>query len=156
MQIDDSSCRSSGYACPSSSLPDVLCDPDDLVWRKGTPLQAIIGRTVFIDGFPQLQAKYQEIRTQLPASSHYHPLDVTAVTLWTKLHLAKNPDRGCWHLYTSLKLFGQQLMAPWTTGHPDIWGPRQERGYNLGLVISTLSQIARGPRFMSRSNKFSL
>ena len=27
------------------SLPDVLCDPTDLIWRKGTSFEAITGRT---------------------------------------------------------------------------------------------------------------
>ena len=30
---------------PSFSLPDVLCDPTDLIWRKGTPFEAMTGRT---------------------------------------------------------------------------------------------------------------
>ena len=30
---------------PSFCLPDVLCDPTDLIWRKGAPFEAIIGRT---------------------------------------------------------------------------------------------------------------
>ena len=29
---------------PSFSLPDVLCDPTELIWRKGTPLKAMTGR----------------------------------------------------------------------------------------------------------------
>jgi hypothetical protein len=39
---------------PSSSLPEVLCDPTDLIWREGIPFKA--GRTIIIDGlraFPQ-------------------------------------------------------------------------------------------------------
>ena len=31
---------------PSFSLPDVLCDPTDLIWMKGTPFEAMTGRTV--------------------------------------------------------------------------------------------------------------
>jgi hypothetical protein len=31
---------------PSFSLPDVLCDPNDLIWRKRTPFEAMTGRTV--------------------------------------------------------------------------------------------------------------
>ena len=31
---------------PSFSLPDVLCDPTDLTLRKGTPFEAMTGRTV--------------------------------------------------------------------------------------------------------------
>ena len=30
---------------PSFSLPDMLCDPTDLIWRKETPFEAMIGRT---------------------------------------------------------------------------------------------------------------
>ena len=30
---------------PSFSHPDVLCDPTDLIWSKGTPFEAITGRT---------------------------------------------------------------------------------------------------------------
>ena len=30
---------------PSFSLPNVLCDPTDLIWRKGTPFEAMTGRT---------------------------------------------------------------------------------------------------------------
>ena len=44
-------------------LPDVLCDPTDLIWRKGIPFEAMIGRTApssdgllaeVFWGFPQL------------------------------------------------------------------------------------------------------
>ena len=30
---------------PSFSLPDVLCNPTELIWRKGTPFEAMTGRT---------------------------------------------------------------------------------------------------------------
>ena len=30
---------------PSFSLPDVMCDPTDLIWRKGTSFEAMTGRT---------------------------------------------------------------------------------------------------------------
>ena len=48
---------------PSFSLPDVLCDPTDLIWRKGTPFEAMTGPTApssdgllaeVFWGFPQL------------------------------------------------------------------------------------------------------
>ena len=43
---------------PSFSLPDVLCDPTDLIWRKGTPFEAMTGRRALSSdglwGFPQL------------------------------------------------------------------------------------------------------
>ena len=31
-----------------------------------------------------------------------------------KWHLARNPDRSCWHRHTSVKLFWPQLVTPWT------------------------------------------
>jgi hypothetical protein len=34
---------------PSFSLHDVLCDPTDLIWRKGTKFEAMTGRTALID-----------------------------------------------------------------------------------------------------------
>ena len=48
---------------PPFYLPDVLCDPTDLIWRKGTPFEAMTGRTAPTSdgllaevfwGFPQL------------------------------------------------------------------------------------------------------
>ena len=30
---------------PSFSISDVLCDPTDLIWRKGTPFDVMTGRT---------------------------------------------------------------------------------------------------------------
>ena len=48
---------------PSFSIPDVLCNPTDLIWRKGTPIEAMTGRTApslhgliaeVFRGFPQL------------------------------------------------------------------------------------------------------
>ena len=48
---------------PSFSLSDVLCDRNDLIWRKGTPYEAMTGRTApssdgllaeVFWGFPQL------------------------------------------------------------------------------------------------------
>ena len=62
-------------------LPDVLCDPTDLVWRKEIPFEAMTARTTFINdflaevfrAFPHLKGKFQEIFAQPPVSSHYHP-----------------------------------------------------------------------------------
>ena len=33
----------------SSFLPDVMCDPTELIWRQGTPFEVMTGRTAFID-----------------------------------------------------------------------------------------------------------
>ena len=32
-------------ALRKTPFPDVLCDPTDLIWRKGTPFEAITGPT---------------------------------------------------------------------------------------------------------------
>ena len=59
----------------SFSLPDMLCDPTDFIWRKGTPFEAMTGRTApssdgllaeVFQGFPQLYGKFQEICAQSP------------------------------------------------------------------------------------------
>ena len=66
---------------PSFSLPDVLCDSTDLVWRKGTPFESMTDRTVPTSdgllaevfwGFPQLWGRCQENSAQSPGSFHYH------------------------------------------------------------------------------------
>ena len=50
---------------PSFSLSDVLCDPTDVIWSKGTPFEAMTGRTApspdgllpeVFRGFPQFKA----------------------------------------------------------------------------------------------------
>ena len=33
------------FLIPPFSLPGMLCDPTDLIWRKGTPFEAMTGRT---------------------------------------------------------------------------------------------------------------
>ena len=33
------------WMAPYDSLPDVLCDPTDLIWRKGIPFEAMTGST---------------------------------------------------------------------------------------------------------------
>ena len=68
---------------PSFSLPDVLCDPTDIIWWKGTLFEAMTGRTApsadgllaeVFWGFPRLQGKCQDICAQPPGSFHYHPI----------------------------------------------------------------------------------
>ena len=64
---------------PYFSLPDVLCDPTNLIWRKGTPFEAMTGRTapssdgLLVEVFWGFPGKCQEICTQPPGSFHYHP-----------------------------------------------------------------------------------
>ena len=37
------------FLFPSFSLLDVLCDPTDLIWRKGILFEVMTGHTAFID-----------------------------------------------------------------------------------------------------------
>ena len=114
------------FFLPSFSVPDVLCNPTDLIWRKGTPLEVMIGRTApssdgllaeVFWGFPQLQGKCQE--------TLHSPQDHFIITLiisdrrdwrstrgnWT---LARNLHRSWWNRHTTFKaFFGRR---PWLQG----------------------------------------
>ena len=65
---------------PTFSLPDVLCDPTNVILKQGTPFEAMTGCTAFIDcvlaeifrSFTQLYDKWQEICTQPQVSFYYH------------------------------------------------------------------------------------
>ena len=117
---------------PPFSFPDGLCDPTDLICRKGSPFEAMTGRTApssdgllaeVFWGFPQLLANARR--------SVHSPQDHFIITLLTsdrrdwrdtrgKWPLARNPDRSCRHGHTSVMLFWPQLMAPWTPKKIDI------------------------------------
>ena len=62
---------------PSFSLPDVLCDPTDLIWRKGTSFEAMTGRTApSSDGLLAevfLSRKANARRSVHSPQDHYHP-----------------------------------------------------------------------------------
>ena len=54
-QVEPTGKRALGIAIhislfPSFSLPDLLCDPTELIWRKGTPFEAMIRRTTSSSG----------------------------------------------------------------------------------------------------------
>ena len=55
----------------SFSLPDVLFDPTDLIWRKGTPFKAMNGWR-FSGVFLSCKAIPGDLCTA-PGSFHYHP-----------------------------------------------------------------------------------
>ena len=53
--------------------PDVLCDPTDLIWRKGTPFEAMNGPTASSDGL--LAEVFLDCKTNARRSVHspqYH------------------------------------------------------------------------------------
>ena len=61
-QRDSDVSDSSRTSFPSFSIADVLCDPSDLIWKEGTPFEAMTGRTApssncflaeVFRGFPQ-------------------------------------------------------------------------------------------------------
>ena len=108
---------------PFFSFPHVLCDPTDLIWRKGTPFEAMTGRTA-----PSLDSLLVEVFLSCKANARrsvHSPQDHFIITLiisdrrdWRdtrgKWHLARNPDRDWWHRHTNLKLFWPQ--PPWLQG----------------------------------------
>ena len=109
---------------PSFSLPDMLCDPTDFIWRKWIPFEGLTGRTapssygLLAEGFLGCKANGRK--------SVHSPQDHFIITLiisdWRdtrgKWPLARNLDRSWWHRHTNWKFFWLQPMAPWTAG---IW-----------------------------------
>ena len=97
------------------SLPDVLCDPMNLIWMKGTQFEKMTGRTApSSDGF--LAEVFWGFSSVVRRSVH-SPQDHFIITLIIsdrrdtrgKWPLARNPDRSWWHRHTSVKLFGRSL-----------------------------------------------
>ena len=112
---------------PSFSLPDVLCDPTDLIWMEGTPFEAMTGRiATSSDGL------LAEVFLSSKANARFvhSPWDHFIITIiisdrrdtWGKWPLARNLDRSWWHRHTSLKFFWPQPIAPWTTDLPIHFG----------------------------------
>ena len=113
---------------PTPSLPDLLCDPTDLIWRKGTPFEVMIGRTALSSDGHLAEIFRVFLSRKVNAKKSVHsPQDHFIITLiisdrrdWRdtrgKWPLARNPDRSWWHRHTSLKIFWPQRMAPCTTG----------------------------------------
>ena len=104
------------FLFPSFSLPGVLCDPTDIIWRKGTPLEAMTGRKApSSDGF---LAEIFGIFLSHTANARrfvHSPRDHFIITLiikdrrdWCdtpgKWPLARNPEKNWWH-----------HRSPWTT-----------------------------------------
>ena len=61
----------------SFSLPDVLCEPTDLIWRKGTPFEVITGRTapssdgLLAEVFPDFSYKADARRSVHSLQDHF-------------------------------------------------------------------------------------
>ena len=68
---------------PSFSLTDVLCEPTNLIWRKGTPFETMTGRTApSSDGL--LAEVFLGCKANARRSVHIpqdHSIDVTDATL---------------------------------------------------------------------------
>ena len=101
---------------PSFSLPDVLCDPTDLIWRKGTLFEVMTGRTA-----PSSDGLLAEVVLSCKENARrsVHHFIITIIIsdqrdTWDKLHFTRNLDRSWWHGHTSLKLVWPQPMVPWT------------------------------------------
>ena len=73
----------------SYSLPDVLCDHRDLIWRQGTPFELIIGRTAFIDGLLAEISLSCKINARGSVHSpRYHPIIILIISrqMWLTQH----------------------------------------------------------------------
>ena len=88
----------------------MLCDPTDLIWRKGTPFEAMTGPTApSSDGLlaEVFWGFYSAIR-QMPGDLCTAPriislslaTNVTDATLG-KWPLDRNPERSWWHRHTN-------------------------------------------------------
>ena len=96
---------------PSFSLPGVLCEPTDLILRKGTPFETMTGCTA-PSSDSLLAGVFFSYKANAKRSVH-NPQDHFIITLiisdprdWRdirgKWRLAKNPERSWWH---KLKVF---------------------------------------------------
>ena len=63
-------------------LPDVLCDSTDLIWRKGTPFEAMTGRTA--------------TSSEVTSAVRQMPGDLATVPSFTLL-ADRRDTRGKWH-----------------------------------------------------------
>ena len=61
------------------SLPDVLCDPTDFIWMKGTPFEAMTGRTA-LSSHGLLSEVFLSCRGNARRSEH-NPQDYFIITL---------------------------------------------------------------------------
>ena len=67
---------------PSISLPDMLCDTTDLIWRKGTPFEAMTGHRPFIRRSPS--RAFSEVFLSCNVKTRrsvYSPRDHSIITL---------------------------------------------------------------------------
>ena len=110
-----------------SFIPDVLCDPTDIIWRNGTPFEAMTGRTTpssdgllaeVSRGFPQMWGKCQEICVQSQDQFIITLIFSDRRDTRGKWPLARNPDRCWWHHHISFKFLGR---SPFSHGQQICW-----------------------------------
>ena len=104
----------------------LLCNPTDLIWRKGTPAGAMTSRSLHRRpsnwSFPWFFSVLRYIPGDLCTAPGITllPLSLADRRDWCdtrgKWPLARNPDKSWWHRNTSLKLSWPQPVAPCKTG----------------------------------------
>ena len=101
---------------PSSSLPDALCDPTDLIWREGTPFEVMTGRRAFVVSLLAEVFLTCKVNAMRSVRSPQHHLIITLSSADRRDTRDKWPDRNWWYRHISINLFWPQPMASWTTG----------------------------------------
>ena len=132
---------------PSFSLHDVLCDPSDLVWRKGTAFEAMIGRIApswqsaswgFL-GFSSAERQMPPDLCKTPRIISLSPLslvtDVTDTTLGASgLWLGTRTGASGTATLTE-KFFWPQPMVPLSTGLWVTWISLQKHVACKGIMF---------------------
>ena len=83
------------FFSPSFSLPDVLSDPIDLIWRLGTPFEVMNGRTAY----------------QMVSYLRYSGIIILIINRQTDVIYG---DSSRWICHASIRLFWPQSMAQCT------------------------------------------
>ena len=111
---------------PSFYLPDVLCDPTDLIWRKGAPFEAMTLHSLFTRQSPSWSfLGFSSAVRQMPGDMCTAPgiISLSPLSLATYVTDATLVASGLWlgtrtgagGTDTLTKFFWPQPMAPWTT-----------------------------------------
>ena len=83
---------------PSFTLPDLLCDPTDLIWRQRTPFEAITGRTVPSQPLAEVFLGFSSAVWQMPGNLCTAPriISLSPLSLATDVTDATLGASGLW------------------------------------------------------------
>jgi hypothetical protein len=141
---------------------DVLCDPTDLIWRKGTPFEAMTGRTAPSSDGLLSEVFWVSLGCKANARRSVHsPQDHFIITLIICDRRDWHDTRGKWSLLgictgaggiATESFFWPQPMAPWTTSIA-FWGSVWYLWTNLFSQCKVVSLTPylrdRGPLLLS-------